>query len=849
MKKHIILTTLAFLYSVYGWAFVPFETKSRPLIPLWVTFFMGTLLLTAVLLCIFVRIYKRRIKRGEALLKRENHKLNSLLEENKELIKRYLTVLNTTLVGLIYYDKNGILVDINDEMLRLFRLSDKKDMLEGGGISVYRNPLLRDYGIVDENKRIHEFHGIMKFDFRDKRYTDYFSIVQPKEEILYCKVDVIPVRESGGEMEGVLITAVDQTEEINHKQQLKEEEVKLNLAMEAGNLSAWIYDPQKQMFNTIRGNPIAGKGISLEDNLRILHPDDRDTQKEMLRSLLRGNKDAAAGIFRYLQEDGTYHDFEIRMIVKKEAGKRVSVLGTQKDITPEVQHNKILSDTVRQLRFAIHTANLALWIFDCKTGIFTSYNDPLADYKDGAPIPINMYDESFHKDGTDWERLKEATNIMKNGEDQSYIFSVRLQTKYDTEFQYCTIRGVPFEKDADGRVIKYLGIRVNITDQVKYQKILEQEKAEAQRADKLKSMFLANMSHEIRTPLNAIVGFSELLQTTDEPEQRAEFMAIINQNNELLLRLINDILDLSKIESGFIELKPELFDLSSVFNELYVTMLQRFNNSEIEFLGRNPYKRCKVCLDKNRLVQIGTNFITNAIKHTRKGHIRMGYQYENGGVKIYVEDTGCGIAPEQQTRLFQRFAKLDDFTQGTGLGLAICKALTEAQHGSIGVDSEVGKGSTFWAWIPCEAVIEEYEEEEGKEDAGTDASPVIGNELKDAAEQTGRKSILVAEDIDSNYLLIKAILRTCHLTRASTGKEAVELAATHTFDAILMDMKMPVMGGVEATRRIREFDKDVLIIAVTANAFDSDRTEALAAGCNAFVAKPVKKRELEDLLK
>lgn len=817
-------------------------------IPVWIYFLIGTLLLTAILLTIFVRIFKQRIKNGKLLLQTENKKLNALLCENEDLLKRYLTVFNTTLVGIIYFNKDGIMVNINDEMIKLFQMDDKSKLQEKQ-MSVYQDSILRSYGIIDENNQIHEFHGVVKYDMRKGLCVEYFPQYEPKKDIFYLKIDVIPIKNNHGEMESLLITAVDQTAETNHKQQMEEEEIKLKLALEAGNIAAWYFDPQKQTFNTILGSSIAGKGMDMDKNLRMLHPDDHKAERRMLQDLLDGKLDTTDGLFRYKHEDGTYHVYESRMVTKKEEEKIVGILGTQKDVTNEVFHNKILNDTVKKLRFAIQTANIALWVYDCEALIFTSYNDPIADYKDGAPISMDTYDSYFQKDGSNWEQVENATRIMKNGEDKSYTISVKLQTKYDKECQYCTIRGVPFEKDNDGKVVKYLGVRVNMTDQVNYQKILEQEKTEAQQADKLKSIFLANMSHEIRTPLNAIVGFSELLQTTEDSESRTEFVNIINQNNELLLRLINDILDLSKIESGYIELKPEVFDLSEVFEETYLTLKQRCSNPEVDFWGKNPYKSCKVKLDRNRLVQIGTNFITNSIKHTNKGHILMGYEYKDEGVRIFVEDTGCGVSKEKQTKLFQRFAKLDDFTQGTGLGLAICKALTDAQNGKIGVNSEEGKGSTFWAWFPCKAEIEEYGAPESQPVPVASESTIEDKPKNSPANHIAHKSILVAEDIDSNYLLIKAILKEYNLTRAITGKEAVYLASIHHYDAILMDMKMPVMGGIEATQKIREFDKDILIIAVTANAFDSDRTEALSAGCNAFVTKPVKKKKLEELLK
>lgn len=671
--------------------------------------------------------------------------------------------------------------------------------------------------------------------------------------LLFIIVSIYKRRAKKGEM---LLRAENEKlnalllEKRNHEKEMKEQETRLDLAMDAGNVSAWVYEPDTREIRTLRGNALAGKGLSWEDNLAILHPDDHAMQIELFKLLLNGTKDKADTIFRYLSEDGTYHHYESRMIVKKEEGKVVAILGSQKDITQDVYKNKILKNTVEKLRFAIQTAGMAMWEFDSNTLMFTAYNDPIADYKDGALISISTFDSYLHDDGTEWERLEKAKQAMKNGEDLSFDYVIKMKTKYDSDWQYCTVRGVPMEKDKTGKVIKYIGVRLNITEQINYQKFLEREREDARQADKLKSAFLANMSHEIRTPLNAIVGFSELLQTTEDPDMRKEFMGIISNNNELLLRLIGDILDLSKIESGMLELKPEVFDLTAAYKETYTALKQRCTNPEVEFLGYSPYKSCKVKLDRNRVVQVGTNFITNALKHTNKGHILMGYEYVDGGIRLFIEDTGCGIPKENQDKLFQRFAKLDDFTQGTGLGLAICKAIVDAQGGKIGVESEVGKGSTFWAWFPCEAEIEEFgEAEESVSKNMEDNSGQVAIKPADShPRDTRRKSILVAEDIDSNYMLVNAILKDYDLTRACTGKEAVEFASNFRYDAILMDMKMPVMDGIEATKKIRQFDKITPIIAVTANAFDSDKVEAMEAGCNAFVTKPLKKKDLEEVL-
>ena len=369
------------------------------------------------------------------------------------------------------------------------------------------------------------------------------------------------------------------------------------------------------------------------------------------------------------------------------------------------------------------------------------------------------------------------------------------------------------------------------------------EKNKAQAADKLKSAFLANMSHEIRTPLNAIVGFSELLQNTDEKEEREKYINIINQNNDSLLRLVGDILDLSKIESGLMEFHSEKFDMVELYNSLYSMVMKRWTKPEVEFIGRNQYGKCIVTLDMNRVKQIWSNFLTNAIKYTARGHITFGYEYSEGELRLFVEDTGIGIPEDKKDRVFRRFEKFDSFAKGTGLGLSICKAIVDQYNGKIGFESELDKGSVFWARIPCEAEIS------GNEEVSATSQPEGEKSKKGCLlENMPHCRILVAEDNDGNYMLLKVFLKGYDLTRAVNGAEAVDLASKNEYNIILMDMKMPVMDGLEATSRIREFNRDVPIIALTANAFDSDRKAAFDAGCSAFISKPFEKAELVSMM-
>lgn len=370
---------------------------------------------------------------------------------------------------------------------------------------------------------------------------------------------------------------------------------------------------------------------------------------------------------------------------------------------------------------------------------------------------------------------------------------------------------------------------------------LIQSKEKAEEADRLKSAFLANMSHEIRTPLNAIVGFSSLLAETDEAELRQSYMSLVQENNELLLNLISDILDISKIEAGTIELTISSVDLHQLCKEVIATFLHKKHDEAVELRFDESSPQIVMDADKNRIVQVLSNFMTNALKFTTKGSITLSYTLEdNGQLRFCVTDTGKGIPAEQRDEIFNRFVKLDSFAQGAGLGLSICQSLVERMGGRIGVESREGQGSCFWFTHPYLS------------DTQSVLEIVAENERLTIPKTTPRNYkplILVAEDIDSNYLLIEALLRKDYrLLRAHDGSEAIELFNAQTPDLILMDMKMPGMGGIETTTLLRKTGTQVPIVALTAFAYANDKSLAFNAGCNDFLTKPVSPPELRRIV-
>lgn len=290
-------------------------------------------------------------------------------------------------------------------------------------------------------------------------------------------------------------------------------------------------------------------------------------------------------------------------------------------------------------------------------------------------------------------------------EPKSTLTHMRPFFNESNELEWNFIDSIPYY-DESGKQTGTYGVVRNVTNLINKQELLKEETERANQSGMRKSTFLASMSHEIRTPLNAIVGFSDVLATMSTPEEREGIIQVISNNCDMLLRLINDILALSSLENGDISVKPAKTDFAKCFEDVSTSLAQRIKNPHIEFKVENPYPVYITTLDGGRIQQVITNFVTNAIKYTHQGHIKIGYEqqirHDKEGLYIYCEDTGDGIPKEQQGRVFDRFVKLNDFIQGTGLGLSICKIIADNCNGEIGVTSEgKGFGSTFWLWIPC----------------------------------------------------------------------------------------------------------------------------------------------------
>ncbi|MCK9616734.1 MAG: ATP-binding protein [Lentimicrobiaceae bacterium] len=524
-----------------------------------------------------------------------------------------------------------------------------------------------------------------------------------------------------------------------------------------------------------------------------------------------------------------------------------NVNNQKKLLEEEINERKLavekLGSRELQLSASLEAADQGIWDWNLETGSI---------FFDDTWKNLHSFNDNFLKTSFEtWEQYINPDDIV--------IFKQKLNdhltdTKHLLDVEYRTHSGEKQQKwiNCKGRVITFsengkpvrmIGTVQDVSKRKAFENELEEAKKKAEESDILKSAFLANMSHEIRTPMNGILGFTQILKEPDiTKKEQMEYLAIIENSGNLLLNLINDIVDISKIEAGLINVIPSQQSLDDLLDHIYNFFKEntRIKERQIQFTLEKPENNPMqfIRTDKTRFTQIFTNLIGNAIKFTNAGSITFGYTYNNGTLIFFVKDTGEGIATDKQQIIFERFMQAESkgsrLHEGTGLGLAISKAFVELLGGKIWVESQEGKGSTFYFSHPYTERIEENE-------------PVPINIRPAFQFDWSMKTILVVEDVESNYMLIKIILRNTHATLlwAKNGKEAVDAVKLNpAIDIVIMDLRMPVMNGYEATRIIKQMRKDLPVIAQTAYSLDTDKNKSKEAGCDDYITKPINSNEM-----
>ena len=664
---------------------------------------------------------------------------------------------------------------------------------------------------------------------------------------------------SYGDTKWLVCSTSDITDLQKQQEQIKSVTQKLMLALNISRMMLWNYDIINKEFildsKQIKGLPVETLNwdlkIPLDKFLEAIHPDDQSGICTDFDNFEKGLVDNIQKTIRAdFRKTGKYTWIELHISIEKKdsSGKITRLIGTTSSVD---QHKEMeLSLTKAKNEFEITNSILSSvlslskvlpWDCDVPTQIFSCNYDIYHHEDQKEPIngkyycSVEKYINSIHPDYR--EHMRNVFTDLLNGKCTEFHETYQVHWYNDREYEWIDKQGAIYEYDENGTPKTIIGSSIVITEQKRMEQNLMLAKEQAEESNRLKSALLANMSQEIRPPLNAIVGFSGVLAQTDIEEEKQEYLNIIENNNALLLQLIGDILDLSKIEAGTLEFIYTDVDINSLLNEIEQITKLKVNSGKVSVSFTEKIPECIINTERNRLSQVINNFITNAIKFTEKGNINFGYRLtDDRYIYFYVSDTGCGIPADKRDQIFGRFVKLNDFAQGTGLGLAISESIIQRLGGKIGAESAEGKGSTFWFKIPYKPVQNIENKSEKLQDITLGETGIVE-----------KPTILIAEDNASNYKLFETVLKKNYtLIHAWNGIEAIRLFKEQNPHIILMDLKMPEMDGYEATRKIREISGAVIIIAVTAFAFAEDEQKVLKSGFNDYLPKPIHAQELKD---
>ncbi len=713
---------------------------------------------------------------------------------------------------------------------------------------------------IPERERVHQ--ALVDLIEQDRKYDLVFDIITYDTGIRKT-IHSIAEAERDAQGRAVKITGVitDITRHMQAEKALFISEQRYDLAMKASKdgLFDWnlltneiYYSPNWKKILGYKNNELPNDFSVWE---KFTHPKDVKRSWKMLTEVINKKKDRFEMEFKMKHKDGHWVDILSRAdAVFDEAGKAIRIVGTHIDIT-ERKHVEVKLIAAKE-EAEENEIKFRTLFNELKEGVTLTHNGVLVDLNDimlsklGFQNKAEVIGKSLLDFMTPESRQIALDEIKK-------VQGNKIKTSH-TEFVFNSKDGTQFIVAMNGSKIEFKGkiyglsVHHDITESKRVEAELVLAKEKAEESDRLKSAFLANMSHEIRTPMNGILGFTSLLK---EPglsgENQQKYISVIEKSGDRMLDTINDIIDISKIESEQVNVSVSDINLNEQLDELLEFFRPEAEKKHIHLsiMGKLPDQQFIIKSDKEKLNSILTNLIKNAIKFTHTGHIEFACSLseynEQTMVEFFVRDTGIGISIERQKAIFDRFVQADiedkHAFQGSGLGLAISKAYIEMLGGEIWVESQEGLGSKFSFTLPQNA-------------NGVKTLPNIIVDTKPSNFQQSaekRFKVLLVDDEEYVITYLSIILEDYvkELFVAKTGIEAVEMCHDNPdIDIVLMDIKIPEINGYEATRRIREFNKEVFILAQTAYAQTGDREKSIQAGCDDYIAKPIKKRKLLEII-
>ena len=698
---------------------------------------------------------------------------------------------------------------------------------------------------------------------RGSEVRDWTYVAKDGRQISVSLV-VTAVYDKGGAIVGFLGIAQDVTKAKRAERALRASEELLEQTGKVAGVGGWELDLRTNEVRHTRQTQMlhdldADEKMELEDGLSFYEPE--------YREIVRAAVERAANT-------GEPWNIEARFVTKKgrrlwvraighaemEDGKAVRLYGTFQDITEQKRAAAALQDERQRLSNVIEAANLGTWEWNMPTGML-KLNDRWAEicgYKlaELGETNLETWRQLVHPD--DLAPALELLERHKRGEISFYDAVFRMRHK-EGHWIWVRAAGRVIERSPEGEPITMYGTHVDITHgKLREQELrranerLIKETARAEEASRAKGEFLANMSHEIRTPLNAIIGMSELLENDPRSPDAREFLETIRSSGVTLLQLINDILDVSKIEAGQLKLESAPFDprecMAACIATVAVAAKVRGLQTSVDVAPAVP---AMVLGDALRLRQVVVNLLSNAVKFTEKGGIELRVTPGAEGTIVFeVRDTGIGIRPEDYDKLFRDFSQVDASTSrrygGTGLGLAITRRLVEMMGGTITFDSKSGQGSTFRVEIPFATAAPVA--------ASASVPPMQDAPLDETFAARFPLKLLIVEDNPVNQRVAAVMLKRLGYEPVLTanGQEALETFATGPFDVVFMDVQMPVMDGLEATKNLRARypgEDAPWIVALTANAMHGESDACLVAGMDDYIAKPVRQEQLAEALR
>ncbi|MDR0894997.1 MAG: response regulator [Prevotellaceae bacterium] len=587
--------------------------------------------------------------------------------------------------------------------------------------------------------------------------------------------------------------------------------LKIVSVLAAHGMALWEYDIPSdtcylpsEYFRILGLDKIGIYFTDVQESFAFIHPDDLPEYKKFYTQILTTDVEKASLSYRFLGPNGDILWAEDHFsLFRKEGAPGGLIVYTinvtearlkDQKIVQLAEHNQHVIEALPDFIFIFNEGFILTEVIKSSTSELLHSVEELTGL-DGrdlySPEVSELFINNIHACLEDKEIHEIEYSLLNKG--QTFYFQARL---------------APFENNMVMALIRDVG------DRVRRSKELIEAKRRAEESDRMKNIFLATMSHEIRTPLNAIVGFSEIVSLTQDEEEKEEYLEIIRKNSGLLLQLIDDILDLSRIEAGKTEMHISEVSLKSIVEDVQKVCQMKIPK-DVALNIALPSEDIIAQSDRNRLNQVMTNFMTNAIKNTRRGAITIGLSHEGDCARLYVSDTGIGIPKEKQQSIFNRFEKLNDFAQGTGLGLSICKNIADRLGATIEVESEPGVGSTFSLVLHLHS----------------QTAPVI--HIHQA------KKILIVEDSETSFKQLKSILMNDYtLLWHKDHEDAMGLFISENPDLIILNMQLSDCSGTEIIERIRLVSSQVPIIAIIDHAYYTDQRMAFQAGCNEVIVKP-----------